>query len=100
MRSPDEQASRGLRLVLAGIVTIPAAVGVTAAFPEGARRAVFIIGLGLVAGLCIAGGLAARKALLAGTTRVGRSVLGGIAGLTLGVVAAVSFVTALLGSVP
>lgn len=87
-------------MVLVGIVSIPAAVGVTAAFPEGARRAVFITGLGLVAALYIAGGLAARKALLAGTTRVGRSVLVGITGLTLGVVAAVSFVTALLGSVP
>lgn len=86
--------------MLAGIVAIPAALGVTAALPAGARRAVFIPGLGLVAALCIAGGLAAREALLAGTTRVGRSVLVGIAGLTLGVVTAVSFVTALLGSVP
>ncbi len=81
-------------------MAIPAALGVTAAFPEGARRAVFIAGLGPVAALCIAGGLAARKALLGGTSRIGRSVLVGITGLTLGVVAAVSLVTALLGSVP
>jgi hypothetical protein len=89
-----EDASRGTRLVLAAFLAVPVALGVTAVFPQGARPPVFVVGLAVIAGLGVWGGLLARRALLAGTERTGRTILVGIAGLTLGVVAALSCLSA------
>jgi hypothetical protein len=97
VRAPDAPATAGIRLVVAGIAMLPASVALTAAFPTAARPAVFIIGLGAVAGLCIAGGIQARGALLSGVIHTGRTVVVGIVGLTMGGVAAIAFVTAVAG---
>jgi len=98
VRTPDEQASLGLRLVLGGLVALIGTTALTAAFPVHARPAVFIVGVGAAGACWGTGGILARRALLGGTTRTIRAVATGIVGLTFAGIAGIAVVTALIGA--
>jgi allophanate hydrolase subunit 1 len=80
------------------LLALPLAIVLAGIVPRGLRTAVFVMGLGVVAGLCVAGGLQARAALLAGTPRTARTIVVAITGLTLGGVAAIGVLTSTVGS--
>lgn len=86
-------------LAVAGLLLAPALLVLLAAVPQGARKVVYVAGLGLVATVSIAGGVMARAALGAGTARTGRAIAGAMLGLTFGVTAAVLGFWTLVGTV-
>jgi hypothetical protein len=98
VRTPDEEASLGFRLVLAGFAAFPVALALTAPFPTGARPAIFIAGLVAAGAICGAGGVLARRALTRGTSKTARTVATGIVGLMFAAIAGVTLVTALVGA--
>lgn len=85
-----------LRLVIAGVIAIPLSIGVVGLFPAGSRLVPFGLSMAVVGSLTITGGWRARQALAAGTTRVGPGIAIAVTGLTIGVVAALVAVTALV----
>lgn len=69
----------------------------TAAFPEGARPAVFLVGVAVTAALALWGGIRARRALLENAPATGHAVAIAWIGLTIGVTAAVFCVWGAVG---
>jgi hypothetical protein len=83
-------------LVLAGLAALVVTIAITAAFPTGARPAVFIAGLAVAGTLWIWGGLQARAALIRGVPHTARTIVLGIVAFTMGGVAAIGCLSGLL----
>ncbi len=81
----DAAARRGLLFALGAIALLPVIVAVVAVVPQGARGAVFELGLVGAAALAIWGGVVARHALQAGTGRPTTAYAGAIVGLVVGI---------------
>ena len=85
-----------LRLVLAGGIAIPVSIAVISLFPASSRLVPFVISMALVAVIAITGGWQARQALATGAIPAGRGIALAVTGLTVGMVAALSAVSALM----
>ena len=81
----DVAARRGLLFVLGGIALLPVVVAAVAAIPQGARGAVFELGVLCAAAIAIWGGVVARHALQAGTQRAVSAYAAAILGLVIGI---------------
>ena len=81
----DGAARRGLLFVLGGIALLPVVVAAVAAIPQGARGAVFELGVLCAAAVAIWGGVLARHALQAGTQRAVTAYAAAILGLVIGI---------------
>lgn len=81
----DAAARRGLLFALGAIALLPVILAVVTMVPQGARGAVFELGLLCVAALAIWGGVVARHALQAGTGRMASAYAGSIVGLVTGI---------------
>jgi len=81
----DATARRGLLFVLGAIALLPVVLAIVAAMPQGARGAVFELGLLCAAALAIWGGVVARHALQAGTRRAVTAYTAAILGLVVGI---------------
>jgi hypothetical protein len=81
----DTDARLGLWLVIVGAGLLPVTLLTVGATPQVARGAVFLAGLGATATVSIWGGVTARRALSAGTTRRARAMATGTVGLVVGV---------------
>jgi hypothetical protein len=81
----DAAARRGLLIALGAIALLPIIVAVVTVVPQGARGAVFELGLLCAGALAIWGGVVARHALHAGTGRPASAYAGSIVGLVTGI---------------
>jgi len=97
--TPDRDATRGLVLSVVGLLLAPALLVLLAALPPGTRKAAYLASLGVIAAVSLTGGVIARRALGAGTTKMGRAVAGAMLGLTVGVTASVLGFWTLIGVV-
>ena len=77
----DAAARRGLMFAIGAIALLPIIVAVVTVVPQGARGAVFELGLLCAAALAIWGGVVARRAVQAGTGRTATAYAGSIVGL-------------------
>jgi hypothetical protein len=93
----DANARLGLWLSIVGVGLLPITLLAVGASPQGARAAVFLMGLAATATLSIWGGLTARGALSVGTTHPVRAMIGAILGLLVGVTAALVAIWSLVG---
>jgi len=89
----DVAARRGLLFVLGGIALLPVVVAAVAAIPQGARGAVFELGVLCAAAIAIWGGVVARHALQAGTQRAVSAYAAAILGLVIGITLVVGLLT-------
>jgi hypothetical protein len=96
----DAEARRGLLFALAAMALLPAIVAVVAVVPQGARGAVFELGLLCAAALAIWGGVVARHALQAGTERTATAYAGSIVGLVAGITIALVALSSGIGLLP
>jgi len=85
----DADARLGLWLAIVGTGLLPVTLLVIGASPQGARAALFLMGLCATATVCIWGGVVARRALSGGTAHPARAMAGAILGLVVGVTAAI-----------
>jgi hypothetical protein len=81
----DALARRGLLFALGSLALVPIVVGIVAAVPDGARGAVFELGLLSAAAVALWGGVVARHALQSGTRRSATAYTGAILGLVVGI---------------
>jgi hypothetical protein len=88
---------RATWLVVASLAVLPLWLPITAAFPRGTRPAVFLVGVAGTSALALAGGIRARRALLAETPHQARAVVVAWTGLLIGVVAGVFCVWTAIG---
>jgi hypothetical protein len=95
----DANARLGLSLAIVGVGLLPITLLAVGLSPQGARAAVFLMGLSATATVSIWGGVRARRALLDGTTHTVRAMAGGILGLVVGVTAAFVALWSLIGLV-
>jgi hypothetical protein len=95
----DTHARLGLWLSIVGAGFVPITLVAVGVSPQGARAAVFLMGLATTATLSIWGGLTARTALSVGTTRPVRAMIGAILGLLVGVTAALMAIWSFVGLV-
>ena len=93
----DASARLGSWLVIVGVGFLPITVLAVGFSPQGARAAVFLIGLTATATVCIWGGVSARRALSTGTSHPIRAGAAGIIGLLVGITAALVTVWSLVG---
>ena len=95
---PGEAAARrGLLTVIGSIALVPLVVAIVAAVPNGARGAVFELGLLGAAAIALWGGLVARHALQAGTQRLGTAYAAAILGLVVGITLILMGISAAIG---
>jgi uncharacterized membrane protein len=92
-----DRATRGLWLAFGGLALVPASLLLVALVPEGARVWTFLIGLGAVAAMSLHGGWIAKQAFASGSKHRGRAFVGAIAGLGLGLTAAMIVLWSALG---
>lgn len=97
MAPPDAPIRRALVLTIAGVASVPLALGAAAALPERTRAPLFLLGLAAAASLGITGGAMGRSALARGTSTPVRAGVIAMIGLTVGVTAAVFGVWSLVG---
>ncbi len=88
---------RGMWTSLAGVLLLPATVGLVAATPQGAREAAFELGVISCAAVSIRGGAQARRGLMAGADHPVLGVVASMLGLVVGVTAAIVAFWALIG---
>jgi len=93
----DAAARRGLLSALAAIALLPVIVAVVTIVPQGARGAVFELGLLCAAALAIWGGVLARHALQTGTGRTTSAYAGSIVGFVTGITLALIALTSGIG---
>ena len=93
----DAAARRGLLFVLASIALVPVVVGIVAAVPQGARGAVFELGLLSAAAVAFWGGAVARHALKAGTQRLAAAYTAVVLGLVVGITLILLGISAAIG---
>lgn len=89
MAASDPSLRRPTVAVVGSILWAPVAVGLTAAFPEDARPAVFLAGVAVTSALALWGGIRARRILLEDTPAKARAAAVSWTGLTVGVTAGV-----------
>ncbi|MFL5790603.1 MAG: hypothetical protein ACJ76A_03785 [Actinomycetota bacterium] len=93
----DAAARRGLLLVLGSIALVPIVLALVAAVPIGARGAVFELGVLAAAAVALWGGVVARRALQAGTRRLGTAYAAAIVGLIVGITFVLVGISAAIG---
>lgn len=76
---------------------MPVVVAIVAAVPQGARGAVFELGLLCAAAVALWGGVVARHALQAGTQRMVTACAAAILGLVVGITLVLVFISSAVG---
>jgi hypothetical protein len=93
----DPIARRGLLFVGGSIALLPVVLALVTAVPEGARGAVFELGLIGTAAVALWGGVVARHALQAGTRRLATAYAAAILGLVVGITLVLVGISAAIG---
>lgn len=93
----DATARRGLLFVVGSIALLPVVLALVTAVPEGARGAVFELGLIGAAAVALWGGVVARHALQAGTQRLVTAYAAAILGLVVGITLVLLAISAAIG---
>ena len=93
----DANARRGLLFVVGSIALLPGVLALVTAVPEGARGAVFELGLIGAAAVGLWGGVVARHALQAGTQRLVTAYAAAILGLVVGITLVLLAISAAIG---
>ena len=93
----DAAARRGLLFVIGALALMPVVVAIVAALPQGARGAVFEIGLLCAAAVALWGGVVARHALQAGTRHMVTAYAAAILGLVVGITLVLVFISSAIG---
>jgi hypothetical protein len=93
----DATARRGLLFVVGSIALLPLVLALVTAVPQGARGAVFELGLLCAAGVALWGGVVARHALQSGTRRLATAYAAAILGLVVGITLVLVFISSAIG---
>jgi hypothetical protein len=93
----DAAARRGLLFAIGALALVPVVLGLVTAVPQGARGAVFEVGLLCAATVAIWGGVLARHALQAGTQRIVIAYAAAILGLVIGITLVLVFISSAVG---
>ncbi len=99
MPETDRLRRRGARLTVAAALGLPLTAVVVGSLPLGWRRVAYVAALAAIAVCGIAGGWAARAALLRGVPRTARTVAVAIIGLTIGVTAGIVLILGLVSEI-
>jgi hypothetical protein len=91
----DDRSRTALALALGGVALLPVVLVTVALLPQGWRGGAYLLGLGGVAAVSLAGGVRGFRAVVGGSNRQATAVAAAIVGLTAGVTFAV---LALLGA--
>ena len=97
--SADANARLGLWLAIVGVGLLPVTLLAVGVSPQGARAAIFLMGLSATATVSTWGGVLARRALSGGTAYTARAIAGGILGFVVGVTSALVAFWSLVGLV-
>ena len=95
----DLDARIGMTLAAVGVLLLPITIVAVGLSPQGARAAIFLMGLAATATVSIWGGVLARRALVTGTRHRPSAMAAGIVGLVVGVTSALMVVLSLAGLV-
>jgi alkylhydroperoxidase/carboxymuconolactone decarboxylase family protein YurZ len=93
----DATARRGLLFVVGSIALLPVVLALVTAVPQGARGAVFELGLVGAAAVALWGGILARNGLQAGTRRLATAYAAAILGLVVGITLVLVAISAAIG---
>ena len=93
----DAAARRGLLFVLGAMAMLPVVLELVTAVPQGARGAVFEVGILGAAALAVWGGVVARQALHEGTQRGVTAYAATISGLVVGMTLVLVFISSAVG---
>ncbi len=93
----DVAARRGLLFVLGAIGLLPVVVATVAATPQGARGAVFELGVLCTSAVAIWGSVVARHALQEGTQRAVTAYAAAILGLVVGITLVLVAISSAIG---
>jgi hypothetical protein len=93
----DAVARRGLLFVIGALALMPVVAAIVAAVPQGARGAVFELGLLCAAAVALWGGVLARHALQAGTRRMVTAYAAAILGLVVAITLVLVFISSAVG---
>ena len=93
----DATARRGLAFVVGAIVLVPLVVALVVAVPQGARGAIFELGLLAAAAVALWGGVVGRHALQAGTRRLATAYAAAVLGLVVGITLVLVCISSAIG---
>ena len=97
LTTADANARLGLWLAIVGVGLLPVTLLAVGVSPQGARAAIFLVGLSATATVSIWGGVIARRALSTGTAHTARAMGGAILGFVVGLTAAIVAFWSLVG---